>query len=309
MKTKPILQIITVAAFLLAASLQPTRAVGYYNVALSVGWNLLSLQLSPGVNSNANNVLGYSPCVDGSLLDRFNPATQSYYDAGTFLTGVGWCPLSGNTNDPVLNLAVGEAFFIWTPATWTATIVGDVLQGSLTNPLPAYYSLKASMVPIAGGLQTTLAFPPYPGDVVFRETSPSPFFTPYWYDDLDLAWSPSEPTLAVGEGFFLYRDPGQATPNHWWIRNFTVQFAPSPPGGPKTSLVSTGASPPAEIRSLVFRDGNAVLTIQNDRSAPYNVQFSSDGVVWKTVGTGQTAPAWQEPIRPGGRGYYQLVNP
>jgi hypothetical protein len=312
MKTKSILQRLTLAVLMLGASGRQARAdsnvyslnvVGYYNVPLITGWNLLANHFIQ-TNYNANFVLGYS-VPDGSLLYRFNPVTQNYYDAGTYFADLGWYPLSGDTNDPVLNLPPGEGFFIWTPTNWTATFVGEVAQGVLINPLLANYSLKASMVPQAGLLQTDLLFPPFAGDQVWRWVRPG--FSPYAYDNLDGGWVPSEPSVAVGEGFFLYRSPDQATTNHWWVRNFTVQFAPSLPPGGNTGPSGLIFSTPARIRSLSLRKGIVALGIQSTAGTTYNVQFSPDRVSWKTVATGQTAGLWQEPSRGGLQGYYQLV--
>ena len=279
------------------------NVVGYYNVPLITGWNLLANQFIQ-TNANANYVLSSSP-VDGSLLYRFDPVAQSYYDAGTYFADFGWYPLSGDTNDPVLNVPLGEGFFLWTPTSWTATFVGEVAQGQLINPLLAHYSLKASMVPQAGLLQTDLIFPPFAGDQVWRLGGPA--FAPYTYDNVGLAWNPAEPSLGVGEGFFLYRSPDQATTDHWWVRNFTVQFAPSPPPGTKGAPSSDLIFTPTRIRSLSLRKGTVVLDIQKPIGAAYNVQFSTDRVLWKTVATAQTASLWQEPARGGVQGYYQLV--
>ena len=46
-------------------------------------------------------------------------------------------------------------------------------------------------------------------------------YTAYAFDDADNVWTPSEPTLNVGEAFFYKKSP-TATQNKW-IRNFTVQ--------------------------------------------------------------------------------------
>jgi hypothetical protein len=196
------------------------NVVGYYMVSLSPGWNLLANQLIPGTNSNANAVLT-GPPAEGSLLYRFNPVTQAYYDASTYLAGVGWHPQSGNTNDPVLNLPLGEGFLIWTPERWTNIFIGEVPQGSLTNPVPAGYSLKASIVPQAGSL-TSLGFPALPNDEVWRGVPPILSF--YYFEEFTYVWYPTEPILSVGEGFFLY-----AVDSRIWLRNFTVQFAPNRP--------------------------------------------------------------------------------
>jgi hypothetical protein len=91
----------------------------------------------PPANYNANHVLGPGP--DGAVLYRFNPASQNYYYAGTFIAGVGWYPLSGNTNDSVLELLPGESFFIWTPETWSATFFGEVAPSPKSvRPIPCH---------------------------------------------------------------------------------------------------------------------------------------------------------------------------
>jgi hypothetical protein len=272
------------------------NVVGYYNVLLTPGWNLIAVQLG-ATNYNANTVLPYAP--DGSLLYRFNPTTQSYYDAGTYLAGVGWYPLSGNTNDPVLNLPLGEGFFVWTPQSWTATFVGEVPQGSLNTPLPANYSIKASMVPQAGLLTSDLGFPALDTDQAWRWLSPA--FLPYYYDGIDLAWYPTEPSLNVGEGFFLKT----AIPRTW-TRNFTVQFAPSLPNSPEASPGQAAAPGQPAVISLSVQGGNAVLKVNVSGGNSYAVQFASSPYGGFTdVATGQMGPTWQEPLR-GPKGYYRI---
>jgi hypothetical protein len=301
-KTKSILQVVILAVAILAAVGQqaPAAVIGYYNITLAPGWNLLANQLLQA-NSNANFVLQGSP-VDGSLLYRFNPATQSYYDAGTYISGVGWYPRSGNTNDSVLNLPLGEGFFIWTPQSWVVTFVGEVAQGSLTNPIPANYSLKASMVPQAGDVNS-LGFPKAPNDQVWRwGNGQSITYTNYTFDEFDLVWYPTVPAVRVGEGFFSFK---LAATN--WVRNFTVQSVTGPPIEAKTALATTLTAAGPSI-SLSSQGTNVVLEVPGPVIAPYNVQFSRDGVSWETIATGQTATRWQEPSR-GSQGFYQLANP
>jgi hypothetical protein len=99
------------------------------------------------------------------------------------------------------------------------TFVGEVKQGSLTNTLPVNTKvLRASIVPQAGGASTTLAVPGEPGDQLFTYHGG---FSSFTFDDLDLVWTPSEPNLAVGEGFFYTKASGGAS--SLWVRNFTVQ--------------------------------------------------------------------------------------
>jgi hypothetical protein len=87
MKTKSIFQKLVLAVVILAAATQRSPApVGYVNVVMSPGWNLVANPLNLDNTNNANNVLSsYSQPADGSLLYRFDPASQNYKDAATYL--------------------------------------------------------------------------------------------------------------------------------------------------------------------------------------------------------------------------------
>jgi hypothetical protein len=88
----------------------------------------------------------------------------------------------------------------------------------LTNTLPLNaLALRSSMVPQSASV-STLAVPAEPGDQIYKYAAG---YTPYTFDDLDLVWTPSEPSMGVGEAFF-YRKSAVATQSRW-VRNFTVQ--------------------------------------------------------------------------------------
>jgi hypothetical protein len=60
--------------------------------------------------------------------------------------------------------------------------------------------------------------PGEPGDQLYRYSAGYTVFT---FDDVDLVWSPTEPTINVGEAFFFKKAPTSTQSR--WIRNFTVQ--------------------------------------------------------------------------------------
>jgi hypothetical protein len=310
MKRKLTFPIIVLAAAVLVASRQQGFApVGYVNVGFSPGLNLVANPLNqPTTTNNANYLMPGVP--DGSLLFRFDPVTQRYMNAATYFTGVGWYPPSGNTNDPALILNPGEGFFIHVPQPWTNTFVGELLLGSLTNPIPANFSLKASMVPQAGGLQTVLAFPPVQDDFIWQWNPTSQVFTaqsPYLYDSS--AWSPSEPQISVAEGFFVHRDPLLANPTNWWIRNFVLPSPPNVPAPQQRSLQPAQKPSAPAIANMTIQGGKVTLNISNPSGESYDVQFSTDGLAWKTVAAQQTGAVWTGPCPGGAQGYYQVVNP
>jgi hypothetical protein len=102
------------------------------------------------------------------------------------------------------------------PANATLTFVGEVMQGNLTNTLPSgQIVMRSSIVPQAGPISTTLGLTPQPGDTLYKYAGG---YSTFIFDPDDLVWTPSEPSMAVGEAFFFTR-AGAGNP---WTRNFTV---------------------------------------------------------------------------------------
>jgi hypothetical protein len=129
----------------------------------------------------------------------------------------------GAWSSPVA-MELGEGFFFYnnSDSAVTLTFVGEVPQGNRTNALSGSYSLRSSIVPQAGGLTTVLGLPQNLPDSsqVFQwnGTTYSPIST--WEDPGGGgAWAGAEPTVQVGEGFFLFNNSG-STIN--WVRNFSV---------------------------------------------------------------------------------------
>src|ERR1044071_8341609 len=55
---------------------------------------------------------------------------------------------------PGFSLNPGEGAILNSPTNWTLTFVGEVLQGSLTDPYPAGFCIRASQVPQEATLTT-----------------------------------------------------------------------------------------------------------------------------------------------------------
>jgi hypothetical protein len=112
----------------------------------------------------------------------------------------------------------GEGGFIKNPGATplTITFVGEVPQGSLTNALPAAFAIRSSMVPQAGAVTTVLGLPAGVNDELYKYT-PGTGYSSFQFDEFDTVWKPTEPSMAVGEGFFI-----KAVAAGNWVRNFTV---------------------------------------------------------------------------------------
>jgi hypothetical protein len=182
------------------------NVVGYYNI--SVGANAKVL-LGNQLNTTNNTLAGIIPNPPpSSQFFKYNGGFTAYSFDDVDLV---WLP-NGNAS-----LAPGEAGFFRSPINTTLTFVGEVLQGRLTNTIvPNVKAFICSMVPQAGRVTTDLGLPADPFNQVFTWDNINGGYSAYSFDDVDLAWLPNEPVVAVGQGFVYI---GQRS----WIRNFTVQ--------------------------------------------------------------------------------------
>jgi hypothetical protein len=81
------------------------------------------------------------------------------------------------------------------------TLVGEVQKTSTVNITPAL-DIYSSVLPINGNL-TAMSFPlPAAPITVFRFDRTTGNYNPFGFDP-DGGWSPSEPTLNIGEAVFM----------------------------------------------------------------------------------------------------------
>lgn len=222
MRTKTLLlSAAALAAGLVSASAQvySVNVVGYVNVPLAEGFNLVANPLDASGGNDVTNILNKG-LPAGTQVYSFN---GSSYDISTYTkdktgTSTNW--------SPVITLDPGLGFWVSIPSGAGAqvnTFVGEVMQGTLTNPnIPAGggFSLVGSMVPVAGALNTDLQYNGGAGDQVYQWNGATYDISTYTKDKTGTStnWSPSVPQVAVGEGFWLSSSAGQT-----WVRNFSVQ--------------------------------------------------------------------------------------
>jgi hypothetical protein len=202
------------------------NAVGYINVTVPPGFAIVADQLWASGGNVISNVLNDANGAFDNITYFKWTGTQFNYDTGDSTFG-GWTG-SGQTD----TLNPGEAVWINNPRTTniTITFVGTVPQGTNNLSLPAGFSLISSIVPQAGAVSTTLGFTNVnAGDTVFQWSqalnggkggyvdgsgdSVAPGLGSGYLNE----WSPNEPTIAVGEGFWY-----QATAAITWSRVFSV---------------------------------------------------------------------------------------
>jgi len=209
MRTKTLLltaALIAAGAASSMAQVYSVNAVGYVNLTIPKGFSMSANQFVAPSYKISDLIPSPTP---GTILYKF--ANVGGYTLDTFDEfDLVW-------TDPNLTLPLGGGFFIFTSAPFNVTFVGEVPQGTLTTATPKGYSIVSSQVPQAGGVDT-LGYNGEPGDIIYRFSNTSGY-TLYTFDEFDLVWTPSIPSVNVGEAFFLFK--GVAN-NTVWTRNFTV---------------------------------------------------------------------------------------
>jgi len=224
MRTKALLLAAAFAATGLATQAQvfSVNAVGYVNVTLKRGFNLVANPLDAGAGNTmgnlAKNIQGRTFAPDSSRIFKFRNDLNRFVDA--IADGGEWLP-AANANEVI---APGEGFFFFNPnaagagSDMTLTFVGEVKQGqNLANPLPRGFSIKSNIVPQAGRADT-FGLPAQDADRYFQWDNTLQRYVDWIYDGGWVGPAATLPSLSVGEAFLLFRGTSAGT----WTRNFNV---------------------------------------------------------------------------------------
>ncbi|PYJ96868.1 MAG: hypothetical protein DME23_18460 [Verrucomicrobia bacterium] len=205
-----------IATSLAQGTVYSVNAVGYINLTIPPGFSIIANQLDNIVGSSPDNRLSalIPTAADGTTVYKF---TGSGYSISTYdVLQPGWLPNGNDTLNP------GEAAFIRnsTSGNITITFVGQVPQGHLVNSIPANFSMKSSMVPQAGAVDSVLGLVPplvQDGDTIYQFSNAQNKYVINTYDALQPGWLPATPVLQVGEGFFIKKNGAGS-----WVRDFSV---------------------------------------------------------------------------------------
>jgi hypothetical protein len=174
-----------------AQAVYSLNAVGYVNVALVPGYNLIANPLIAATNT-VETLLPAGSITGNATAFKFAAASQSYevlqYKGGTW-----------HSADQSLN--PGEGMFLFVASAQTVTFVGEVPQGALSVPILAGYNLISTPMPVSASLTNsiynlTLAN----NDVVFNFDGATQSFGVHTYKGG--AFHPTDYAPAVGEAFF-----------------------------------------------------------------------------------------------------------
>jgi len=227
MRTKALLLAAAFAAVGVATSVAQVysvNAVGYVNVPITPGFNLVSNPLDAGAGNNtvANLFKNLTPApVAGYRVYVLNETT------GAFNPAAAWSPIPGTgfgtSGSATLEVKPGTGAFVYNPdavgtAARTLTFVGEVMQGNLSNPLPVGYAIRANQVPQAGA-PNAFGLPGGIGDRLYRFNKTTGGYDTFAYTNPGPSWKPALPSIDVGEAFFYFNAQSAAKS---WDRTFNV---------------------------------------------------------------------------------------
>ena len=175
-----------------------------------------SVNLPPGFSMIANPFHAPSNYVPALFPDMPEGTTLCKFDTTLFrLTNNS--VKKGEWTNASEKLVPGEGAIFFNPTTNIITLnfVGEVIGGHLLNPIPTGLSIRSSLVPQPGRLNSDLGFPVAEGDVVHIFDRAQQKYTLYPYSAK--GWERNPPVVGVGESFWIARtQPGE------WVRDLAV---------------------------------------------------------------------------------------
>jgi hypothetical protein len=182
------------------------NAVGYINVTVQPGFNMIADQLWASGGNSVSNVLSDSnDSLDGVTIYKWTGTSFITDNANNqvYSSPSGWSAGGQETLNP------GEAIWFEATNTMTLTFVGTVPQGTNTVLLNTGFTMASSPVPQSGDLVTVMGLTnETSGDTVFVYNNPGGYTTYNYnvntgstgYGDNWLP--PGDPMVNVGQGFW-----------------------------------------------------------------------------------------------------------
>jgi hypothetical protein len=201
------------------AQVYSVNSVGYINLTLAPGFNLVANQLNATGNNGLNTVLPTAPLEAQVLKFANNNYTSDIFD------GTAW--IDNTTGNPsTTTISPGEGFFYFNPdaTAVTATLVGEVPQGDVGFSMVPGYNLISSKVPQDISLTAANGFPQVLEALYLTFNSGTQNYNTTLVND-GSQWlsnetgEPADARPTVGQGFFIFNPNATAIT---WVRTFSV---------------------------------------------------------------------------------------
>jgi hypothetical protein len=197
------------------------NAVGYINVGLVPGYNIISCPLISSPDNTLNTLL---TATNGTISGfKYYPwVAGSGYGASDTANAKKWLGGGNETLNP------GQAGFLFVPPGATVTnlvfvgTVPDNANYNMTNWLYPGYNLLSSVLPTSGVLTNGLQDfnGQVAGDHVYTWNAAGQTYNSSYSVKANGSWITPPTISSVGTGFFYYNS--QTTVTNTWVENFSV---------------------------------------------------------------------------------------
>jgi len=200
---------LAVGAITSQAQVYSQNIVGYVNIPLVSGYNMVSVPVDSdgtGTNNTVISVLGTNVLANNSKVLIWTGSsfgTQVTYGIPVHQSVAVW-------NAPNTPLNPGQGFFVYNAGSPTnLTVVGTALVGTNLNRYVtgAGYNCVSSVTPLGGYISTNLQYTATLNDKLLTWDPVGQTYITYNYGvpvhQTLPVWSPSQPQLNVGQGFFI----------------------------------------------------------------------------------------------------------
>jgi peptidyl-Asp metalloendopeptidase len=187
------------------------NSLGFIKLNIKSGYSMVANHLETG-----NNTVGalFPNPPAGTTIYKWDEQNDQYIvNNFTF----------GQWSIPGMSMNPGEGVIIENPgAAFVVNLVGEVKQGYLSNSVPDGFAIRSSLLPVGGGVVSSLGFPMANDERIHRMTNTNGTYTIYYHFGTSPSgfWSPNppgEPAPSTGEAFWSEKHNSQD-----WIRNFWI---------------------------------------------------------------------------------------
>jgi hypothetical protein len=183
------------------------NVVGYINVPYTNGFQMVANQLHSDSTGTNNTVTGVFGTNLPALSQVYGFSTVSGYGTATLLVNGTW---SGG--QPTVNNSLKAGGGVWlkipgtTGTSGNVTEVGEVHQGTTAVPIATGFQIASLVPPLSTTIKTAMGYPAGNLDRVYQFSNPTGYLPTRTYLSAGAgSWTPTEPTPAVGEAFWIQR--------------------------------------------------------------------------------------------------------
>jgi hypothetical protein len=184
----------------LSGDVRSANMVGYATITVPPGHSMVANPFH-AVSNTVTDLFKGLP--EGTALTKFNTRVfqlnENYFR-------------NGRWTNPGETLVPGEGAILFNPTSdyKPLNFVGEVMEDEYSLPIPAGFSIRSSLVPLAGRLHEDLGFPVSEGDIIHVFDNDRQKYILYPYNDA-AKWAANPPTVNACEAFWVEK----VSPKTW----------------------------------------------------------------------------------------------